>query len=186
MTSQQDALSDIAAFLEAAGVPYMVIGGIANLVWGQPRATLDIDVTVLVASSRLEAFLERVAKHYRVLVADAANFVNTTRVLPVQHSSGVRIDLIFGLLSFEEEAIARAVTAGEAPVQFRVCTAEDLVLMKIISERPRDLDDAREILQRRRLLMDWAYLEPRVHELAMLLERHDIVQRWRAWTGREG
>jgi len=83
MTAQEDALARIADFLDRANVPYMVIGGIANLVWGEPRATLDIDVTVLVGRDDLEVFLARVRSEYDVLVGDAAAFVRETRVLPI-------------------------------------------------------------------------------------------------------
>lgn len=48
MNGIETALVRLSAFLEAAGVPYMVIGGIANLRWGRPRLTQDHDVTVRV------------------------------------------------------------------------------------------------------------------------------------------
>ena len=38
-----DALRRLKEFLEAHGIPYMVIGGVANSVWGQPRYTHDGD-----------------------------------------------------------------------------------------------------------------------------------------------
>jgi hypothetical protein len=182
MTAQEGALAGIAAFLERAGVPYMVIGGIANLVWGEPRATLDIDVTVLVDAAGLDGFIERLGREYRVLVPDPSRFVRDTRVLPVEDGSGVRIDVLFGLLSFEEEAVRRAIAVETAGRSIRVCTPEDLILLKIISDRPRDLDDARAIIARRRHKLDLAYLEPRVVEMSRLLERDDILARWREWT----
>lgn len=46
MTSQEQALVRLARRLSDLEVPYMVIGGVANAVWGEPRATLDIDVTL--------------------------------------------------------------------------------------------------------------------------------------------
>ncbi len=39
-------LREIQDFLERNGVPYMVIGGIGAMVWGEPRSTVDIDITV--------------------------------------------------------------------------------------------------------------------------------------------
>jgi hypothetical protein len=63
----------------------------------------------------------------------------------------------------------------------RFCTAEDLVLMKIISSRERDLADARAIVLRRLDSLDLGYLEPRVAELAALLARDDIKRRWEQW-----
>jgi hypothetical protein len=181
MTTQEDALVSLAAFLDRDRVPYMIIGGMANIVWGEPRATLDIDVTVWVPEARLAAFVDRVEQSYRILVEDPLSFVNTTRVLPIETRAGVRIDIVFGLLAFEEEAIrrARAVRIARHDVQF--CTPEDLLLMKIVSDRDRDLADARAVLFRRRGELDFEYLEPRITELARLLEREDIERRWAAW-----
>jgi len=185
MTAQEDALSRLAAFLDRARVPYMVIGGIANIVWGEPRATLDIDVTVLVEAGGMAAFIDLARAEYRVLVEHPLEFIRDTRVLPVEDRTGVRVDLVFGLLPFEEEAVRRAVGVEIAGRSVRVCTAEDLILMKIISDRPRDVADARAIAERRRESLDRDYLEPRIVEMARLLERDDILTRWREWNERE-
>ena len=65
----------------------------------------------------------------------------------------------------------------------RFCTAEDLVLMKIISSRDRDHADARAIVLRRLADLDLGYLEPRILELAALLARDDIKRLWEEWKG---
>ena len=93
----------------------------------------------------------------------------------------MRIDVIFGLLPFEEEAVRRAQRTRIGDRDVCVCTPEDLILMKIVSTRPRDLDDARGILSRRLRELDLAYLEPRLHELADLLDRPEIDRRWEEW-----
>jgi predicted nucleotidyltransferase len=182
MTTQEEALATLVRHLNAHGVPYMVIGGIANIVWGEPRATLDIDVTVWVEDQDLASTIRTFTSAFRSLVEDPETFVRQTRVLPVETAQGVRADVIFGQLPFEEEAIQRAHRIAMAGTTVRVCSAEDLVLMKIISDRERDLADARGIIRRRITELDRAYLEPRVEELARLLERDEIRQRWRDWT----
>lgn len=53
--------------------------------------------------------------------------------------------------------------------------------MKIVSDRPRDLDDARGVTSRRFSELDLAYLEPRVRELSELLERPGMMARWEEW-----
>ncbi|MBA2303465.1 MAG: nucleotidyltransferase [Acidobacteria bacterium] len=181
MTTQEDGLAEITAFLERQDVPYMVIGGIANLIWGEPRATLDVDVTVLVSSDAIDSFIASIGRELTILVKDPSRFVRDTRVLPASSRSGVRIDLVFGLLPFEEEAVRRAVSVVAAGRSIRVCTAEDLILMKIISDRPRDLEDAKAIVRRRLPLLDLGYLEPRVLEMASMMERDEITSRWRDW-----
>jgi len=47
MLFQVDALRQVDAFLEECGIPYVVIGGIANAVRGEPSATHGADLKVL-------------------------------------------------------------------------------------------------------------------------------------------
>lgn len=42
ITKFEKTIIDIAEFLKKEKVPYMIIGGIANLFWGEPRTTLDV------------------------------------------------------------------------------------------------------------------------------------------------
>lgn len=186
MTVLERALTDLARLLAESGVPYMVIGGMANAVWGEPRATLDIDVTLWVEEAVIPATVDILSCSFRPLVGDPIGFIAETRVLPMESTDGVRIDVIFGMLPFEHEAVQRAVTFAIAGVAVSFCTAEDLVLMKVISERDRDLADARAVVARRLPELDLAYLGPRVAELSAILERPEILARWRAWTGRDG
>jgi hypothetical protein len=124
-----------------------------------------------------------IAKHFRTAVADPTPFVQQTRVLPVDSDEGIRIDVIFALMPFELDAIRRARRVPLAGRVVAVATPEDLVLMKIVSERPRDLADAEALVRRRGSTLDRAYLEPRIRELASLLEREEILERWKRWTG---
>ena len=49
----EDILRRVAQQLEGAGLPYMVIGGQAVLLYGEPRLTKDIDVTLGATLDRL-------------------------------------------------------------------------------------------------------------------------------------
>lgn len=159
----------------------MVIGGVANLFWGNPRTTQDVDVTIQIQDSLQNEFIAAVEKKFTALVKNASDFVNQTRVLPLRTKEGVRIDLIFALLPYEEMAIARAkkITVGKNKVP--VCTAEDLILHKIISERPRDLEDVREILKHQRGKLDEKYLMPLLEGLSRDLERPEILENFKSW-----
>lgn len=182
MTDQEKALVMIARTLDAHRIPYMVIGGMANALWGVPRATLDIDVTVWVEPGSTSEIIRQMGKAFRIRTGRPESFVEKTRVLPMETTEGVAIDMIFGMLSFEEEAIRRAVTNMVAGQPIRFCTAEDLVIMKIISQRPKDLDDVRAILKRRGKQIDRVYLDPRIEELARLLERPEIRSNYWNWV----
>jgi hypothetical protein len=143
-------------------------------------------VTVAVDEDDLPTTVPAIARHFRVPVSDPLAFVQQTRVLPLDTDDGVRIDVIFALLPFELDAIRRAKEVTIADRTVHVVTPEDLILMKIISERPRDVADAEAIVRRRIGDLDLAYLEPRIRELATALESDAILNRWRKWTGGDG
>jgi hypothetical protein len=182
MTLLERAVVEIAAALESMKIDYIIVGGIANAVWGEPRATIDVDVTVVVENPELAAAIARLTHSFKPAIPDPEAFVRRTRVLPLDTADGIRIDIIFALMSFERDAVGRAVSVMFGDRFVRVVTPEDLLLMKIISDRPRDLADAEALTRRRLDTLDRAYLEPRIREFAESLERPEILARWSTWT----
>lgn len=100
MTDLGLTLARVAEVLERASVRYMVIGGFANLVWGEPRTTMDLDVTVEVASGGLDAFATLVMELGTPLPKDPVPFAERTRVLPVRTREGVVVDFVLATLPF--------------------------------------------------------------------------------------
>jgi len=144
----QRILSRLARELKKASIPYMVIGGQAVLLYGEPRLTRDIDVTLGIGVDEL-ARIKRVlpAMRLKVLVKKDQEFVKRTMVLPaIDRESDIRVDFIFSFSPYERQAIERArdVKIGRAIVTF--ASLEDVVIHKVISGRPRDLEDIRSIL----------------------------------------
>jgi len=141
-------LQKIAQGLDSRGIPYMLIGGQAVLIYGEPRFTRVVDVILGVAPDKLPVILEWIRESsWQVLVQAPADFVQQTFVLPCADSfSGIRMDLIFSISPFERHAIGRSrgVDIGGTPVRF--AAPEDLIIFKVIAGRPRDLEDARSIL----------------------------------------
>jgi predicted nucleotidyltransferase len=141
-------LARIAKELTERSVRYMVIGGQAVLLYGEPRLTKDIDITLGLGIEGLPVIKEVVAKlSFTTLVEDTETFVRKTLVLPVMdEDSGIRIDFIFSFSHYEKQALERAtvVTIRDTPVNF--ASLEDVVIHKIIAGRPRDIEDIRSIL----------------------------------------
>lgn len=178
MTSQEDALATLARLLDEREIPYMVIGGHANALWGEPRATLDIDVTIWLAESGIGDLVRHLRPTFSPRVPVPESFVRETRVLPMQTPEGLGVDLIFGLLPYEEHAIQRAIPISVAGQDVRFCTPEDLILLKIVSTRERDRADIRGVVRRQATNLDLDYLDVRVEELARLLDRPEISTFW--------
>ena len=60
--------------------------------------------------------------------------------------SAVDLDLSLGMLPFEQEVVDRATDIDVAGVPLRVATAEDLVIMKSVAGRARDLADIENLI----------------------------------------
>jgi hypothetical protein len=140
----------------------MVIGGQALLIYGEPRLTKDIDVTLGVGIEELAKVKTAVeALRLKPLPGDTDDFVKKTMVLPcIDKASGIRVDFIFSYSTYERQAIERANTIrlGGTPVKF--ASMEDLVIHKVIAGRARDMEDVRSILLRnptydRKYIDDW-------------------------------
>lgn len=131
-------------------IPYIIIGGQAVLLYGEPRLTKDIDITVGLNIDALDKILNiMVDIGTKPLPKNLKHFVRETMVLPLVHQeSGIRIDIIFSFSDFEKTAIQRAnkITLEDTEVQF--VSLEDLIVFKVFSGRNRDLEDARIILQK--------------------------------------
>jgi hypothetical protein len=108
MTALDRAIDAITQTLESLHIDYAVVGGIANAVWGEPRATIDDRRRSLGRERRPAQTVDAVSKRFQTPVDDAAGFVQRTRVLPLDTDEGVRIGVMFALLPFELDAIRRA------------------------------------------------------------------------------
>ena len=133
------------------------------------------DVSVWVDPEGFEAAVQRIAAGFRS-ISDALEFARKTRVLPIETTHGVRADIVFASLEPERRMIARATHKTIDGVLVRLAAVEDLIWMKLLSERPKDTDDARRLIRRFRASLDRAYLEPKLAEMSEALTRPAILQ----------
>jgi hypothetical protein len=150
MVMFQHLLVSLARALDGAHISYMVIGGQAVLLHGEPRLTRDIDVTVGMDASQLQRLLSAVSEAGLIpSVKDVESFVRTTNVLPLVDAGGtIRVDLIFSFTPYEAEAIRRAVPVGFEGGVVRYASVEDLIIHKMVAGRDRDIEDIRGVLAR--------------------------------------
>jgi predicted nucleotidyltransferase len=141
-------LKKIARELNKTSIPYMVIGGQAVLLYGEPRLTRDIDITLGINVDELDKVLGITSTlRLKVLVGNEQEFVQRTMVLPaMEEESGIRVDFIFSFSSYEKQAIERAREIRLGRISVRFGSLEDVVIHKVIAGRPRDIEDIRSIL----------------------------------------
>ena len=127
---------ELQAVCEAQGWKFCIIGGLALQRWGEPRETVDVDLTLLTGFGGEERFIEVLLGRFESRLENAAEFALSRRVLLLRAPSGVGLDIALGALPFEESAIKRAtdlLVPGDA--RLRTCSAEDLLVMKAFAAR---------------------------------------------------
>jgi hypothetical protein len=152
----------VASLIAEAGLHALLIGGHAVNFWLEPRFTAHIDLTVLAepeAIRRAEAFLvgagfTKVTEHGAGL-SSGPDFVRFRRDREPSARSIV-LELQTAKTSFQEAAVRRGAIIGPDQ-RLPVATPEDLIIMKLIASRRKDLGDLLGLFTLHGL--DWQYIE---------------------------
>jgi hypothetical protein len=165
-------LALLARELDRAGIPYMVIGGQAVQLYGEPRMTRDIDLTLGLGSEGLDRVLAVCTRcALKPLPARPEEFTRETMVLPaLEERTGIRVDFVFSITDYERQAIRRGRPVEVGGAQVRFAAVEDVLVHKLVAARPRDLDDARSIVVKNPGL-DRGYVERWLAEFDRALDR---------------
>lgn len=155
-----------------------VIGGLAVLRWGQPRATRDVDLSLWTGFGAEPPFIDLLLKSFEPRVADARQFALDHRVLLLRAGNGTPLDIALAGIPFEDQMIDRA-TAHEFAPGFVITTAcaEDIIVLKAFADRPRDWIDVEGIVARQMEKLKWSQVEHDLRPLAASKDDGDIEQR---------
>lgn len=172
------AAQELHDFCSSHGWRFCFIGGLAIQRWGEPRFTLDADLTLLTGFGSEESFVDALLGRFRESRPQARATALRNRVLFLQGSNDVRLDVALAALPFEERSIERASLWQPLDgVALMTCSAEDLLVHKAYADRERDWGDIEGVLIRQRDRIDFNEV---LRELAPFLElkdRHDIEVR---------
>jgi predicted nucleotidyltransferase len=130
------------------GARWYVYGGQAVLVYGRPRMTVDVDITVDPAGASAAEVLATLARHgFEPLFPGSGELLATLRLLRLVHvATEIPIDVVLAGEGIEQEMLARASTIDLDGVQVPVISVEDLVALKLLAGRRKDLEDVRSVL----------------------------------------
>ena len=177
MTELARLATELGDFCQRRGWRFCVIGGLAVQHWGEPRMTMDVDLSLLTGFGHEESFIDEWLRHYAGRLPDTKDFALKNRVLLLRHGSGVGIDIALGAVPFEERLVERAKAVEMEPgCPVRLCTAEDLIVMKAFADRPIDWLDARGILVRQGVArLDWEQIRGELKPLCAAKEQPEIL-----------
>ena len=155
--------------LNDLGVEWAVVGGVAaNLYRDDARSTGDMDIMLVAAV----ADMARVASEFQRNGWAITHRPSDQWLVRAAHTEFGRIDLIAAETEYQRIAIRRAKEATIDGDACKVLAAEDVIVLKMIANRYKDLADVESILEAG-VKLDRAYLED-------WLGRWDVTTRFRA------
>ena len=166
MNSVRNRIQRVLATLEEAQVRYLVVGGVAVVLHGYLRTTLDLDLVIQLEDGNLAKALrglEALGYQPRVSAPMAAFADRATRESWIRHKNmlvfslwhpdqqGFVLDLFVEEPFDFDEVYSRALLVSLPETKATVIALEDLILMKRQAGRPRDLEDVEALLEMRRV-----------------------------------
>jgi predicted nucleotidyltransferase len=143
-----DALQRLLTRFDDRGV---IIGGTAVSILGKARFTEDLYAMFLLSLQDIPRLLETAKEEgIEPRIENAVEFAEKNRVMLMRHiRSGTNIDISLGAIPFEQEMVERSIVHQvDESLQIRLPTPEDLIIMKAIAHRPKDLEDIRIIAEK--------------------------------------
>jgi hypothetical protein len=170
-------LSELARLFARLGFRWFLFGAQAAILNGVARLSADVDVTVDLGEQPTRALVDALdGAGFDLRVADVDAFVEQTRVLPAVHrASRIPVDLVLAGPGLEEQFFARAEWRRIGDALVPVVCAEDLIAMKILAGRPRDLDDVAAIVHVRWRDLDVRQVRDTLGLLERALDRQDLL-----------
>lgn len=179
MNSLELELHNLVEFLSELRIAYVILGGLAVSIYGEPRLTADIDVNIMLDKTELDGFLKK-AKDYGFypIPSDIKRFTKKTGVIPMKFSKGKvlgRCDFIIAENLIEYSGIKRGRLKKIGPIKARFISPEDLIIHKITSSRPRDIEDVEGILIRQRDKLDIRYINNWLKKIAIIAHKPELL-----------
>ena len=141
------AARDLVTALAELGLAPAIIGGVAVSLIAEPRHTDDLDALIVFDTADADALLAALDRHgFNPRFSDMADLARRARMVTMIHNrTGTVVDIALGCMPFETELLERSIPYDLGGISVQIPTPEDLVIMKAIAGRPKDLEDIRSM-----------------------------------------
>ena len=163
--SYEEVTKRMVRVLKDAKIPYMITGGLAANYYGCPRATYDLDLVVELDEASAKRLIELAGRaRFRLHEKEILMLTKVGNRFVMESWEKYRIDFWPVKTVFDREIFERRRRTMIFGVLVWICTPEDLILQKLRSARPRDLD-TQAVLIRHSGKLDESYLKQKAAEL---------------------
>ena len=161
--------------LTERGYRYAIIGGVALSQWGVVRATYGVDVKVLVPNLDFDAVR---ADLRTAFPTGAREHAPENPFIVAVNVDGIIVDFLLTLPDYEEQIIERAVQRDLGGWSVWICSAEDLIIQKVVAGRSTDWSDVEALLIEQYGGLDRAYIQDWLEQFAEALENPELLKQY--------
>lgn len=167
----------VSGLLSELGVDCAIGGAIALGFWTEPRATLDVDVTLFLPPTDLDRVGDTLNEiDCQFDWADTIRSLQQHGYAEVKHS-GFRLDVFLPLLEFHHAAHQRCRSVPIHGQSVAIWDAETITVFKMMFFRDKDMVDVKNVLRTQGAALDRAWVETNLLEI--FGARDPRVTRWR-------
>lgn len=154
----EEVFKKVVLFLNQEKLGYIIIGGVAAGVLGEPRMTGDVDVDILLEKDHIGEFLSKAKKDgFKIDEKKCLERARQIGVFQIGYGD-FHIDFIIASIELEREAIKRGKIVRLYGLKAFFPTPEDFILLKIVPGRPQDILDVERVISRHKDKLDKKYL----------------------------
>ena len=147
----------VSRMLAAAGIPHAVGGALALGFYAAPRGTSDVDLNIFVDADDPHAALDVLKAGGVEVDPTAARTIAARGDLFVEHG-GCRLDLFFSSIPMQHRAAQRTRQVDLLGTSVPILSAEDLVVLKLLFNRHKDIVDIEHLIAAVGRELDRAYI----------------------------
>ena len=156
-------LKKIIEFLNDNQIDYALAGGLAFSALVKPRATMDIDLLLLINEQELFVMIDQLEDCLGKIIPHKTfmefNLLKVWRIINIVDNKEIVLDLMVSNSEIQENIIKRAMKIHFAGIDLKIITIEDMVLLKKYSRRPQDIADLDNIYNNLNDEIDHAYIK---------------------------
>jgi len=158
-----DQLKKIIQFLNKQKIDYALAGGLAFSALVEPRATMDIDIIIMIKEEQLSGFTNLLKDEFESIITHKEpmhfNLIKIWRVINFIDDREMIFDFILAESEYHKNAIERAFEIDFFESKLKVITLEDLILLKNFAKRTQDIADLDKIYKTFDHEINHGYLE---------------------------
>lgn len=176
------ALKKIVDLLEKENLDYCLFGGLAMQVYKRIRATKDVDLMVSVNPNRTFELIEQIEKEgfkfdkKRGIIK--INGLELLRFIYMDEDTNfeIFIDVVTATTEFQRQVLNRKIKRDFLGIKVNTTSLEDLILLKLLADRPIDTVDAEVLFEENREDVDKIYLKNWGKRLGIMRKLQELLK----------